>query len=73
VDEQVPHIVFYEHARPIVEQVPTHEIEVLFAGRLIDGKSKILTTFRRAIIAKAFSFGNLISFRRFPIDGFGGK
>jgi hypothetical protein len=71
MDQQVPHIILDEHARPVVQQIPTHEIKILLSGRLLDRKCKISTALGGAIIAQTLRLGNFVPFGDPPIDGLG--
>jgi len=72
VDEQIPHVVFHKHARAIVEQVPTHEVEILFARRFFNGKCEVAAAFRGAIIAEGVAAWDFFTLWDSAVDGFGG-
>jgi len=71
MDEEVPDVVLDKHGGAIVEQVPSHEVEILFATGLFDGEGKVTAAFCRAVIAEALAGRNLIAFGNAAIDGFG--
>ena len=72
MDEQIPHVVFDENASPIVEKVPTHEVEILFARGFLDRECKVAATFRSAIIAEGVAAWDLFPLWDAAVDGFGG-
>ncbi len=59
VDQQVPVVIFDEHGRPIVQQVPTHEVEVPAIDRFVDRQRKIVATFGGAVFAQVRVVGKL--------------
>jgi hypothetical protein len=73
MDEEVPHVVFYENTSPIVKKVPTHEVEILFARRFFDGECKVAAAFRGAVVAEGVAAGDFFSLRDSAVDGFGGS
>lgn len=69
--EEVPDVVLDKNGGSIVEQVPTHEVEILFAAGLFDGEGKVTAALGRAVIAEAFSGGNFVALGDTAINGFG--
>lgn len=56
VNEQVPRFVVDENAGTVMQQIPTHEIEVATIDRFIDGECKIVTALGGAVFAQVFVF-----------------
>ena len=56
VNEQIPIVFLDEHARMLVQQKPTHIIELLPGIRLVDGQREIAAAFRVAIGTENFVF-----------------
>ncbi len=59
VDEQVPVVVFNENGRPVVQQVPTHEVEIPAIDRYLNRQRKIMATFGDAVFAEVRIVGKL--------------
>ena len=73
VNQQVPVIVFDEDGRPIMQQIPTHKVEVLAVHRLVNRQDKIVAAFCRAVLAQIRIFGKIAAslFRRRSYGGHG--
>ncbi len=50
--QQVPVIVINKHRRPIMQEIPTHEIEVSTIHRLVNGQGEVVTTLGGAVITQ---------------------
>ena len=59
VDEQVPVVVFNKNGRPVVQQVPTHEVEIPAIDRYLNRQRKIMATFGGAVFAEVRVVGKL--------------
>jgi len=69
MDQQVPNFVFHEDTSPVVEQVPSHKIKVLFARGFFDRQCKVSTTLGGAVIAQTLRRGNLVPLGGLAVDG----
>ena len=59
--KQIPVIVVDEDRCPVMQQIPTHKVEVSPIQRLIDGEGEIVATLRRAELAQIGVFGKFTS------------
>lgn len=71
--EQVPNFVLDENGGAIVEEVPSHEVEVLMCGRFFDGECEVAAATRGAVIAKAFAGGDFFTLGDATVDGLCGR
>lgn len=52
MNQQIPGRVFHEHGGPIVQQVPTHKIEIALGLRRVDCQREVLAAFACAMVAQ---------------------
>ena len=52
MNQQIPSLPFDKNGGAVMQQIPTHEIEVAFGPGCINCQRKVLATFRRAMVAQ---------------------